>query len=53
MLVANIRPYLKKIWLADREGGASADVLVFGRDLVILRDLFTHRYYKTLFTIML
>ena len=53
VLVANIRPYLKKIWLADREGGASADVLVFGRDLVILRDLFTHRYYKTLFTIML
>ena len=29
VLVANIRPYLKKIWLADREGGASADVLVF------------------------
>lgn len=29
ILVANIRPYLKKIWLADREGGASADVLVF------------------------
>lgn len=29
VLVANIRPYLKKIWFADREGGASADVLVF------------------------
>ena len=29
ILVANIRPYLKKIWFADREGGASADVLVF------------------------
>jgi type I restriction enzyme S subunit len=28
-LVANIRPYLKKIWLSDREGGCSADVLVF------------------------
>ena len=29
ILVANIRPYLKKIWLADSEGGCSADVLVF------------------------
>ena len=29
VLVSNIRPYLKKIWFADREGGASADVLVF------------------------
>ena len=29
VLVANIRPYLKKIWYADMEGGASTDVLVF------------------------
>ena len=29
VLVANIRPYLKKIWFADMEGGASSDVLVF------------------------
>lgn len=29
ILVANIRPYLRKIWLADSEGGASNDVLVF------------------------
>jgi len=28
VLVANIRPYLKKIWFADRSGGCSADVLV-------------------------
>ena len=28
-LVSNIRPYFKKIWLADRSGGASNDVLVF------------------------
>ena len=28
-LVANIRPYLKKIWSADYSGGASQDVLVF------------------------
>lgn len=29
VLVANIRPYLKKIWLADKNGGCSKDVLVF------------------------
>jgi len=29
ILVANIRPYLKKIWFADIDGGCSADVLVF------------------------
>lgn len=29
VLVANIRPYLKKIWFADMDGGASSDVLVF------------------------
>ncbi|TPW76992.1 restriction endonuclease subunit S [Schumannella sp. 10F1B-5-1] len=28
VLIGNIRPYLKKIWLADGPGGASADVLV-------------------------
>lgn len=28
ILVANIRPYLKKIWLADINGGCSSDVLV-------------------------
>lgn len=28
VLVANIRPYLKKVWLANKEGGASTDVLV-------------------------
>lgn len=29
VLISNIRPYLKKIWLADRAGGCSPDVLVF------------------------
>lgn len=38
VLVSNIRPYLKKIWLADRAGGCSPDVLVFRvRDENILR----------------
>jgi type I restriction enzyme, S subunit len=32
ILVSNIRPYLKKIWLANRSGGCSADVLVFDVD---------------------
>ena len=29
VLVSNIRPYFKKIWFADRNGGCSNDVLVF------------------------
>jgi len=28
VLIGNIRPYLKKIWLADRDGGTNGDVLV-------------------------
>ena len=49
ILVANIRPYLKKVWLAENEGGASNDVLVFRAKegyssefvyAVLLQDLF-------------
>lgn len=29
ILISNIRPYLKKIWIADSYGGCSADVLIF------------------------
>ena len=29
VLVSNIRPYFKKIWMADFDGGCSNDVLVF------------------------
>ena len=29
VLIANIRPYLKKVWFANIDGGASSDVLVF------------------------
>ena len=29
ILIANIRPYLKKIWLAQYSGGSSSDVLTF------------------------
>jgi type I restriction enzyme S subunit len=28
VLIGNIRPYLRKIWLADRKGGTNGDVLV-------------------------
>ena len=33
ILVSNIRPYLKKIWLANSDGGCSNDVLVFRNTL--------------------
>ena len=29
VLLSNIRPYLQKLWLAEREGGASSDIIVF------------------------
>ena len=29
VLISNIRPYLKKVWAANRNGGCSADVFVF------------------------
>lgn len=32
VLVGNIRPYFKKIWFADRKGGASNDVITFRAD---------------------
>lgn len=32
ILLSNIRPYLKKIWLADNDGGSSGDVLVLKMD---------------------
>lgn len=39
ILVSNIRPYLKKIWMADFDGGCSNDVLVFrNTDTSILNE---------------
>lgn len=32
ILVSNIRPYLQKIWIADRNGGCNPDVLVIRVD---------------------
>ena len=37
ILMSNIRPYLKKIWFSDKEGGCSKDVLV-------LRSIDTSKY---------
>ncbi|MBC6403728.1 MAG: restriction endonuclease subunit S [Hyphomonadaceae bacterium] len=36
ILMSNIRPYLKKVWIADRSGGTSNDVFVVrsGRDVM-------------------
>lgn len=35
-LVSNIRPYLKKVWIADKEGGASNDVVVIRAKQAVL-----------------
>ena len=35
ILLSNIRPYLKKAWLADNDGGCSGDVLVLQIDRTI------------------
>lgn len=40
ILLSNIRPYLKKAWLADNHGGASGDVLV----LVVDEKIAVPRY---------
>ena len=44
VLLSNIRPYLKKAWLADRDGGCSSDVIVFRiRDTVSLLPEYLYR----------
>ncbi|WP_315724874.1 MULTISPECIES: restriction endonuclease subunit S [unclassified Bradyrhizobium] len=37
-LVSNIRPYLKKVWVADKEGGASNDVIVIRAKQPLLKQ---------------
>lgn len=41
MLLSNIRPYLKKVWYADIDGGCSADVFVF-KALAVCNSDFLH-----------
>lgn len=40
-LVSNIRPYLKKVWVADKEGGASNDVIVIRAKQRLLAKYFS------------
>ena len=42
ILISNIRPYLKKVWQADRNGGCSADVFVLKANNTICSDCFLH-----------
>ena len=41
-LVSNIRPYLRKVWFADRDGGASNDVIVIRAKRKLLTQYFPH-----------
>ena len=38
ILISNIRPYFKKIWLSDRTGGCSADVLCIRTNRIIPKE---------------
>ena len=42
VLLSNIRPYLKKIWMADNDGGASNDVLVIRKTSTAVDSKFIH-----------
>ncbi|MBQ7216400.1 MAG: hypothetical protein IJS39_10510, partial [Synergistaceae bacterium] len=43
ILLSNIRPYLKKLWLAGFDGGCSPDVLVFrSRDDEVYTGMFAY-----------
>ena len=38
VLIGNIRPYLRKIWLSDREGGTNGDVIVIRANDALLPE---------------
>ena len=42
ILISNIRPYLRKVWLSDREGGCSADILVLSSNTTVCSNEFLH-----------
>ena len=46
ILLSNIRPYFKKLWYANQQGGCSADVLVFRAN----KDIDSHYLYYTMCT---
>ena len=43
VLIGNIRPYLKKIWLADHPGGTNGDVLVIRPNHAALDSRYMHQ----------
>jgi type I restriction enzyme S subunit len=45
MLVSNIRPYLKKVWLADKNGACSNDVIVI-RTISVVSNTFLSSLLK-------
>ena len=50
ILIGNIRPYLKKIWLSDKRGGASGDVVNIRVAEEYKEYLFASYLYKVLST---
>ena len=48
VLIGNIRPYLKKIWLADCRGGCNGDVLTIRRKKQHEKDVDTTYLFKCL-----
>lgn len=54
ILISNIRPYFKKIWLAHFKGGRSADVLAFeARDSVTVEYIYNLLYQDSFFNFMM
>ena len=52
VLVSNIRPYFKKIWLAEYDGGCSNDVLVFRANRICSPAFLYYVLANDLFSIM-
>ena len=48
ILIGNIRPYLKKIWLADSAGGTNQDVLVVQVKKEVRKDIKSRFLYHQL-----
>ncbi|MEY8649397.1 restriction endonuclease subunit S [Klebsiella pasteurii] len=54
VLISNIRPYFRKIWLARFKGGRSADVLAFeALDSVTVEYVYNLLYQETFFNFMM
>src|SRR5699024_7035849 len=44
ILISNIRPYFKKIWQANKEGGASNDVLIIHSNSKLISNNYLYYY---------